>query len=159
MGQGALKLAVEHLALDVGSTGMDTDARAPDPATSHQSLAQLEQAIRDQAEWHENLLRAVVCGLSFDLNDLTERAHFQCRWALVLRARSCRGPGNRRSQRSAWSTSTCTALPRSCCGTWWRTHRSCVEDFEELVAAGMRLRLELDALRQECRAGYRPATR
>ena len=59
---------------------MDTDARAPDPATSHQSLAQLEQAIRDHAEWHENLLRAVVCGLSFDLNDLTERAHFQCRF-------------------------------------------------------------------------------
>ena len=43
---------------------MDTDARAPDPATLQQALTQLEQAIRDHAEWHENLLRAVVCGLS-----------------------------------------------------------------------------------------------
>jgi diguanylate cyclase (GGDEF)-like protein len=133
---------------------VDTNVRAPDPATLHQSLAQLEQAIRDHAEWHENLLRAVVCGLSFDLNDLTASAHFQCRFgrwyyghaaAEVRRQASFAAIGlehehlHRIAARLLQDVVADAPIVR--------------EDFEELVAAGARLRLELDALRQELQGG------
>jgi diguanylate cyclase (GGDEF)-like protein len=133
---------------------VDTDARALDPATLQQALTQLEQAIRDHAEWHENLLRAVVCGLSFDLNDLTERAHFQCRFgrwyyehavAEVRRQPSFAAIGlehehlHRVAAKLLRDVVADAPIVR--------------EDFEELVAAGTRLRLELDSLRREVQVG------
>jgi len=54
-----------------------------DPGELRKALEQLEQATHDHVEWHENLLRALVCRLPFALNDLEERAHLDClfgRW-------------------------------------------------------------------------------
>lgn len=50
-----------------------------DQATLRRALQQLEQAADDHARWHENLLRAIVCGTPFELNDLEEGSHFRCR--------------------------------------------------------------------------------
>lgn len=133
---------------------MDADGRTPDPATLHQALTQLEQAIRDHAEWHEKQLRAVVCGLSFDLNDLTERAHFQCRFgrwycqqavAEVRRQPSFAaiGLGHEHLHRVA------AKLLRDVVADAPIVR----EDFEELLAAGTRLRLELDSLRRQIQGG------
>lgn len=147
-------LAAKPPASDVGSTGVESAAQPPDPATLHEVLEKLEQAIRDHAEWHENLLRAVVCGSSFDLNDLTASAHFQCRfgrWYYEHAAAEVRRqPSYAAISREHEHQHRIAA----------RLLRDVVadapivrEDFEELVAAGKRLRLQLDALRQEVQGG------
>ena len=48
-----------------------------DPITLRAALAQLEQATRDHVKWHENLLRAIVCGLPFNPNEVAEDAHLK----------------------------------------------------------------------------------
>jgi diguanylate cyclase (GGDEF)-like protein len=140
-------------ALDLGSTGVKTDAQPPDPATVQKALTQLEQAIRDHAEWHENLLRAVVCASSFDLNDLTEGAHFQCRFGRwyyeqavdeVRRQPSFAVIGREHEHQHRIAAKLLRDVVADA--------PIVREDFEELVAAGTRLRLELDSLRSEVQA-------
>lgn len=50
------------------------------PATLRGALQQLDQAAQDHLEWHANLLRAIVCALPCDPNDLAPDAHRLCRF-------------------------------------------------------------------------------
>jgi diguanylate cyclase len=50
------------------------------PATLRKILEQLDRAMHDHAEWHADLLRAVVCDMPCDPNDLDAGAHFHCRF-------------------------------------------------------------------------------
>lgn len=121
-----------------------------DPVTLRKALEQLHQATRDHAEWHENLLRAIVCRQPFDVSDLAESAHLNCpfgRWYYE------------RAPAELWGQPTFAAI-----GTEHeRLHRIAAkllrevaaevpivrQDFEDLVAGCARLRLALDTLRNE----------
>jgi diguanylate cyclase (GGDEF)-like protein len=51
-----------------------------DSATLCRTLDQLEQAAHDHTEWHDDLLRAIICRLPCDPDDLAENAHQLCRF-------------------------------------------------------------------------------
>jgi diguanylate cyclase len=127
-----------------------------DPVGLRNALEQLEQATRDHVEWHENLLRALVCRLPFALKDLEERAHLDClfgRWYYE------RAPAELSGQPAFTAIGT----------EHERLHRIAAQllrdvaadapivrdDFEDLVAGIARLRLELDSLRHEIQAALR----
>lgn len=127
-----------------------------DPTTLRVTLTQLEQAARDHAEWHENLLRAVVCGLPFDSNDLTESAHLRCRFGRWYAEQAAA------ELRKQPSFATIGAEHESLHRVAAKLLRDVVanapivrKDFEEMVAGGARLRLQLDSLRQEIQGGLR----
>jgi diguanylate cyclase len=119
-----------------------------DPTTVRTALEQLEQAMLDHAAWHENLLRAIVCGLPFNLGDLTESAHLHCRFSRWYYERA---PAELWGQRAFAAIGT----------EHERLHRIAArllrevaadapivrQDFEDLVAGSARLRLELESLR------------
>jgi diguanylate cyclase len=127
-----------------------------DPAALRSALEQLEQAERDQVEWHENLLRALVCRLPFALNDLENHAHRQCRFGRWYYERA---PAEFARQRAFAAIGTAHK----------RVHRFAArllqdvaagtpiarDDFEELVAGIARLRLEIDSLRNEIQGALR----
>jgi hypothetical protein len=46
-----------------------------DQAALHRALEQLEEAACDHADWHGNLLRAIVCSAPADPDDLASSAH------------------------------------------------------------------------------------
>ena len=127
-----------------------------DPATLRSALEHLEQAAHDHAEWHENVLRATVCGLPFDLNDLEESAHLHCRLGRWY---------YERAPAELWGHPVFAAIgsEHEC------LHRIAArllqemaaggplvrEDFEALVSASARLRLKLDSLRQKIQGALR----
>jgi diguanylate cyclase (GGDEF)-like protein len=121
-----------------------------DPTKLRDALEQLEHATHDHAEWQENLLRSVVCGLPFNLDDVSDNAHHQCRFGRWYYEQAPAG---------LWGQPSFAAI-----GTEHeRVHRIAArllrevaagepivrEDFEELVAGTARLRLELDTLKHE----------
>jgi diguanylate cyclase len=121
-----------------------------DPATLRTALEQLERAALDHAAWHENLLRAIVCGLPFNLDDLDQNAHLHCQFSRWY---------YERAPAELWGRRDFAAI-----GTEHeRLHRIAArllrevaadapilrQDFEDLVAGSARLRVELDSLRHE----------
>ena len=118
------------------------------PTTVRTAIEQLEQATLDHAAWHENLLRTIVCGLPSDLEDLAENAHLNCRFsrwyyqgaaaelrdhpafAAIGRAHECL---HRIAARLLRAVATDAPVVR--------------QDFEDMVAATARLRVELESLR------------
>ena len=121
-----------------------------DPITLRTVLAQLEQAMQDHAEWHENLLREIVCGLAFNLNDVAEDAHLNCplgRWYYE------------RTPAALWGQPAFAAIGSE----HERLHRAAArllrevatdapivrEDFDDLLAGCGQLRLKLESLRRE----------
>jgi len=119
-----------------------------DPTTLHTLLTQLERATQDHAEWHENLLRAIVCRLPFDSSELTESAHLHCRFGRWY---------YEQAPAELWGEPAFAAIGAE----HERLHRIAARllreaaaggnivpgDFEDLIAGGARLRLELDSLR------------
>ena len=127
-----------------------------DPTTARKALRLLEQATLDHAAWHENILRAVVCGLPFDLGELADTAHRRCplgRWYFekspaVLRTQpafAAIGAEHERLHRIA------ARLLRDSAADMPIVH----QDFEDLVAGSARLRLELDSLLRAMQATFR----
>jgi len=121
-----------------------------DPATLRKSLEQLEEATYDHADWHGNLLRAIVCGLPGDPNDLAATAHLKCRFGRwyyerapaefrELPAFAAIGKEHEQLHRIA------TRLLRDAAADAPIVRA----DFEDLVSGSARLRLELDSLRRE----------
>jgi diguanylate cyclase len=127
-----------------------------DPATLRNTLEQLEQATHDHAEWHENILRTIVCRLPFDLKDLEKSAHLHCllgRWYYE------------RAPAELWGQPTFAAIgaEHEC------VHRIAGQllgelatdepvtgaDFDNLIAGSARLRLELDSLREKIQGALR----
>jgi diguanylate cyclase (GGDEF)-like protein len=121
-----------------------------DPIRLRAALVQLEEATRDHVEWHENLLRAIVCGLPFNRREVAEDAHLNCRFS---RWYCERAPAELRAQ------------PLFVTIGWEheRLHRAAArllrevaadapivrEDFEDLLARCGELRRKLDLLRDE----------
>lgn len=121
-----------------------------DPTKLRAALEQLEQATHDHAEWQENLLRSIVCGLPFNLDDVGDSAHHHCRFGRWY---------YEQAPAELWGQPSFAAI-----GTAHeRLHRIAArllrqvaadepivrEDFEELVAGTARLRLEIDTLKHE----------
>ncbi len=121
-----------------------------DQATLHKALEQLQEAAYDHADWHGNLLRAIVCGVPCDPNDLATAAHLHCRFGRWYYERA---PAEIRDQPAYAAIGT----------EHERLHRIAARllcaaaagepivraDFEDLVSGGARLRLELDSLKHE----------
>lgn len=127
-----------------------------DPAKLRKALEQLEQAEHDHVEWHDALLRAIICGPPCDANDFAEDAHQRCRFgqwyygkasdefrekpafaAMEAEHRDLHRVGARMLRAAAAGGSVMRA------------------DYEELVSRGARLHLELGSLRQEIQAVLR----
>lgn len=121
-----------------------------DQATLHKALEQLDEAAYDHADWHGNLLRAIVCGAPCDPGDLDATAHRRCRFGRWYYERA---PAELRDQ----------PVFAAIGAEHERVHRIAARllraaaegepisraDFEDLVAGSDRLRLELDSLKHE----------
>jgi diguanylate cyclase (GGDEF)-like protein len=127
-----------------------------DPSALRGALEQLEQAEKDQFEWHENLLRSLVCRLPFAVNDLENHAHRLCRFGHwyyeCAPAEFARQPAfaaigtahkqvHRIAARLLQDVAAGTPIAR--------------DDFEDMVAGIARLRLEIDSLRNEIQGALR----
>ena len=120
------------------------------------TLEQLDQAAHDHAHWHENLIRAIVCRLPGDPNDLEENAHRQCRFGRWY---------YEQAPAELWEQPAFAAIEAE----HRRLHlvgaqllRNATadvpiarEDYDDLVTGGERLHLELDSLRHEVAGALR----
>jgi len=114
------------------------------------TLQQLQQATHDHAEWHENLIRTIVCRLPCDPGDLAESAHHNCRFGLWYYAEAS---ADLRRQKLFAAMETehermheiAAQLLREAAGGMPIVR----EEYDALVAVSARLRLELDSLRHE----------
>jgi diguanylate cyclase len=127
-----------------------------DLALLRKTLEQLEQAAHDHAHWHENLLRAIVCHLPCDPSDLEENAHRRCRFGQWY---------YEQAPAALWEEPAFAAIEAE----HKRLHRVAAqllresaadipiprEDYDDLVAGGERLHLELDSLRHEVAGALR----
>ena len=121
-----------------------------DPTRLRAALEQLEQATHDHAEWQENVLRSVICGLPFKLDDVGDKDHHHCRFGRWY---------YEQAPAALWGQPSFAAIGAA----HERVHRIAGrllrqvaagepivrEDFEELVAGTARLRLEIDTLKHE----------
>ena len=120
------------------------------PAALRITLEQIEQATQHHLEWHANLLRALVCELPGDPNDLHEDAHRLCRfghWYYQRASAALRenhvfaavGIEHRHvheiAARLLREIAAGRPVPRAA--------------FDELVAGSLKLRAELERLRRE----------
>jgi diguanylate cyclase (GGDEF)-like protein len=122
---------------------MDTDALRA-------TLQQLQQATHDHAEWHENLIRTIVCRLPCDPADLSPNAHHKCRFGQWYYAEASA------DLRQQAMFAAMEEEHERMHGLAARLLREVAGDrpieraeYEELVAVSGRLRLELDSLTHE----------
>jgi len=127
-----------------------------DSARLREALEQLEQAAHDHTEWHDDLLRAIVCRLPCDPDDLAENAHRLCRFGQWYYDRAS---DELRDQ------PTFIAMEAE----HERLHRIGARlllagaadapimraDYEDLVAASARLHLQIESLTQQIQAELR----
>lgn len=126
------------------------------PSTLRSLLEQLDQASQDHLEWHANLLRAIVCELPCDPDDLAPDAHRLCRFGrwyydrVPIEVRheptfTAIGFEHQRVHQVATAI-----LEQVSAG------RSVARDaFDELMACSLRLRRELDLVRRELQVTLR----
>ena len=121
-----------------------------DMARLRTTLHELQQAARDHAEWHGNLLRTIICRVPFDPDDLDDDSHYRCPFGQWYYAEACAdlrespvfsllGAEHRRVHEIAARLLRDIASGRGIAR----------EDYDELVTADMGLRLELDSLQLE----------
>lgn len=127
-----------------------------DPTTLRTVLEQIDSAKRDHAEWQENLLRSIVCGLPAETGDRADDAHLHChfgRWYYERApadlwgkpAFAAIGPEHENMHRIA-----VRLLHEIGAGT--PAVREC---YEELVRASARLRAAIESLRHEVEGALR----
>lgn len=123
-----------------------------DQAALHRALEQLDEAAYEHADWHGNLLRAIVCGVPGDPNDLATSAHRLCRFGRWYYERA--PDGLKDDAAFAAIGIEHKRLHRIAA----RMLRAALEgapivraDFEALVVGSARLREHLDTLRHEVR--------
>jgi diguanylate cyclase len=127
-----------------------------EPATLRATLDQLDRAARDHAEWHANVLRAIVCAAPNDPDDLTPAAHLLCRFGRWYHERSpAELHGNptfaamgvehrivhRIAARILWDVAAGRPVDR--------------DDFDDLLSGSARLRGDLELLRREIKGALR----
>jgi diguanylate cyclase len=118
-------------------------------ATLRNALRQLDQATHDHLEWYANVLRVIVCELPIDPNDLTAAAHHRCsfgRWyyecaAVELADQPGIAPIGVEHERVHQFAA---AILREFEAGRPIENRA----FDELLTSSLRLRSELDLLRQ-----------
>ena len=127
-----------------------------DAAMLRKTLEQLEQAAHDHTHWHENLIRAIVCRLPCDPNDLEQDAHRQCRFGQWY---------YEQAPAQIWEEPAFAAIEAE----HKRLHRVAArllrgaaaavpivrEDYDDLVTGGERLHLELESLMHEVAGALR----
>lgn len=127
-----------------------------DPTTLRKSLEQLDSAARDHAEWQENLLRSIVCGLPPGSGDLADDAHLHCQFGRWYYERApadlwgqpafaAIGPEHENLHRIAGRL-----LEEITAGAPVDRER-----YEELVDGSARLRAAIDSLRHEIEGALR----
>lgn len=127
-----------------------------DPTRSRRTLEALEQATQDHAEWHENLLRAIVFRSPIDPKDLGDTPQLSCRLGQWYYERApaelwgqpafaAIGTEHERLHRTA------SRLLRDVANGEPITRRG----FDELVAGSARLRLALDTLKRQIQGQLR----
>ena len=127
-----------------------------DAAMLRKALEQLEQAAHDHTEWHDDLLRAIVCRLPCDPDDLAENAHQLCRFGQWYYERAS---DELRSQptfaamevehRRLHRIGARLLLAGAADAPIMRT------DYEDLVASSARLHLQIESLMQQIRGQLR----
>jgi diguanylate cyclase (GGDEF)-like protein len=121
-----------------------------DTAHLRATLQQLQQATHDHTEWYENLIRTIVCRLPGHPHDLADRAHQLCRfgqWYYAEASAELRQQAifaEMEAEHERIHVVAAQLLARAAANV-----PIAREDYDELVAAGARLRLELDSLRHE----------
>jgi diguanylate cyclase (GGDEF)-like protein len=130
--------------------------RKIDPVKLRKALEQLQQAAHDHAKWHDDLLRAIICGPPCDANDFAENAHQLCRFGKWYYGKA----SDEFREKPAFAAME--AEHRDLHRVGARMLRAAAAgapvmraDYEELVAGGARLHLELGSLRQEIQAALR----
>ena len=126
-----------------------------DSAMLCKALEQLEQAAHDHTEWHDDLLRAIVCRLPCNPDDLAENAHQLCRFGQWYYERaSDELRWHRHSPRWRSRTSACIGSGRDCC-CGAADAPIMRADYEDLVASSARLHLQIESLMQQIQGQLR----
>jgi len=127
-----------------------------EPAMLWKTLKQLEQAARDHAHWHENLIRAIVCRLPCDPNDLEQDAHRRCQFGQWYYERA---PAEIRGEPAFAAIETEHRRLHWFASQMLREVAAAVpivrEDYDDLVSGGERLHLELESLMHEVASALR----
>jgi diguanylate cyclase (GGDEF)-like protein len=127
-----------------------------DPPRLQQSLDELQEATRDHEAWFGNLMRSLVCRVATGPGDVDPEGHRRCGFG-----RWYHGPGQQvlREQPSFVAIESehvrlhrlaARVLSEAANGSDVRT-----SDYDELVACGSQLRLELETLRHEIETALR----
>jgi diguanylate cyclase len=114
------------------------------------TLQQLQQATQDHVDWHERLIRTIVCRLPCNPDDLADYAHHNCRFgqwyyaeaSAELRQQDVFAAMEAEHERLH---GIAAALLREAAGNAPVGRAA----YDEFMAASARLRLELDSLRHE----------
>lgn len=127
-----------------------------DPSRLQRTVEQLQEAVRDHAEWLENLIRSVLCRLPPSQAELGHDAHRRCHlgeWYYGSADPELR-------QHPAFAAIEAEHVRVHFIAA--RILRAAAandpirrEDYDELAACSARLRLELDSLRHEVQAALR----
>lgn len=121
-----------------------------DTAGLRATLEQLQQATRDHAEWHERLIRTIVCRQPCNPDDVAEYAHHNCRfgqWYYAEASTELRRQAvfaAMEAEHERMHVLAAALLRDAVAGR--PVGR---EAYDEFMASSARLRLELDSLRHE----------
>jgi diguanylate cyclase len=127
-----------------------------DPLRLQQALDELQEAMRDHEAWSANLMRALVCRVEPTAEDLDPEGHQSCRFG-----RWYHGPGQEvlREQPSFVAIESehvrLHALAARVLGEAATGAQVQASEYDELVACGTQLRLELETLRHEIETALR----
>jgi len=114
------------------------------------------RAMHDHAEWHADLLRAIVCDMPCDPSDLDAGAHFHCRFGRWYYEQS---PGELREDPTFAAIGIEHRLVHRIAARILREvaadHPVDRDDFDDLVAGSNRLRGELEVLKRDVQGALR----
>lgn len=126
------------------------------PTVLRRTLEQVEQAVRDHTQWLEHVLRTIVCRLPCSPGDLSGQAHRHCRFGQWYYGRAA-AELHEQSLFAALASEhedlhrIAARVLHEAAGNGSLAR----ESFDELVAAGARLRLALETLNHEIERSLR----
>ena len=127
-----------------------------DPLRLQQALDELQEAMRDHEAWFANLMRGLICRVEATADDLDPEGHQRCRFG-----RWYHGPGQEvlREQPSFVAIESehvrLHVLAARVLGEAATGAQVQASEYDELVACGSQLRLELETLRHEIETALR----
>lgn len=118
-------------------------------------LAQLEQAVRNHEEWFESLNRLMLCRLPYDLRDVREDAHRECRFGQWLYQYA--NPKLREHPAFSAIEKEHERMHRAAAKLLFsvkETGTTAPEDYDRFANALQSLRLEINTLKRELETTY-----